>query len=151
MQQFIIHGGEPLTGTIKPGGNKNAALKMLAACLLTDEPVVLSNVPDILDMRTGIDIMRQLGAQVEWLNEDTLRVHAHDISTSQLDKKLAGKMRSSIIFAGPMLGRRGEIILPAPGGDAIGERRLDSHVVALRKLGADIQFDGVFTMRAPEL
>lgn len=151
MQQFVIRGGEPLNGTIKPGGNKNAALKMLAACLLTDEPVVLHNVPDILDMRTGIEIMRQLGAQVEWLNENTLRVHAQEIATSQLDKQLASKMRSSIIFAGPMLGRRGEIILPPPGGDAIGERRLDSHVLALRKLGADIQFDGVFTMRAPDL
>lgn len=151
MQQFVIRGGEPLNGTIKPGGNKNAALKMLAACLLTDEPVVLHNVPDILDMRTGIEIMRQLGAQVEWLNENTLRVHAQEIATSQLDKKLASKMRSSIIFAGPMLGRRGEIILPPPGGDAIGERRLDSHVLALRKLGADIQFDGVFTMRATDL
>ncbi|MCC6613566.1 MAG: UDP-N-acetylglucosamine 1-carboxyvinyltransferase [Anaerolineae bacterium] len=151
MQQFIIRGGEPLNGTIKPGGNKNAALKMLAACLLTDEPVILTNVPDILDMRTGIEIMRQLGAAVEWLNADTLRVHAQNITTSQVDKQLAGKMRSSIIFAGPLLGRMGEIILPPPGGDAIGERRLDSHVVALRKLGADIDYDGVFTMRASEL
>jgi len=151
MQQFIIRGGEPLNGTIKPGGNKNAAIKMLAACLLTDEPVVLTNAPDILDMRTGIEIMRQLGAGVEWLNADTLRVHAQNITTAQVDKQLARKMRSSIIFAGPLLGRMGEIVLPPPGGDAIGERRLDSHVVALRKLGADIQYDGVFTMRAPEL
>lgn len=151
MQQFVIQGGKPLHGRIAASGNKNAALKMLAACLLTNEPVILNNTPDIGDMRTGIAIMRQLGADVEWVGERQLRVHAHTITTGQIDRELAGKMRSSIIFAGPLLGRTGEVILPAPGGDAIGERRLDAHVVALRKLGVDIRYDGVFAMRANPL
>jgi UDP-N-acetylglucosamine 1-carboxyvinyltransferase len=152
MQQFVIQGGKPLSGTIIASGNKNAALKMLAACLLTDEPVVLLNAPDIGDMRTAIAIMRQLGAEVEWLNERTLRVHARTITTTRIDRDLATKMRASIVFAGPMLGRCGEVYLPAPGGDAIGERRLDSHVVALQRLGAQITLEqGAFHMRAGRL
>jgi UDP-N-acetylglucosamine 1-carboxyvinyltransferase len=151
MQQFVIQGGRPLRGTITISGNKNAALKMLAACLLTEEPVILQNVPDIGDMRTGIAIMRQLGADVEWKDDHTLRVHAGSITTTHIDQELASKMRSSIIFAGPLLARTGFIFLPPPGGDAIGERRLDVHVGALRKLGADITFDGAFTMRAHSL
>jgi UDP-N-acetylglucosamine 1-carboxyvinyltransferase len=152
MQQFVIQGGKPLTGTITASGNKNAALKMLAACLLTEEPVTLLNAPDIGDMRTAIAIMRQLGADVEWVNERTLRVHARTITTTRLDRELAMKMRASIVFAGPMLGRCGEVYLPAPGGDAIGERRLDSHVVALQRLGAQITLEqGAFHMRADKL
>ncbi|MDX2138366.1 MAG: UDP-N-acetylglucosamine 1-carboxyvinyltransferase [Chloroflexota bacterium] len=152
MQQFVIQGGKPLSGTITASGNKNAALKMLAACLLTEDPVTLLNAPDIGDMRTAIAIMRQLGAEVEWLNERTLRVHAKTIATTRIDRELAMKMRASIVFAGPMLGRCGEVYLPAPGGDAIGERRLDSHVVALQRLGVQITLEqGAFHMRADRL
>jgi UDP-N-acetylglucosamine 1-carboxyvinyltransferase len=151
MQQFIIEGGHPLNGTIRASGNKNAALKMLAACLLTDEPVILRNMPDIGDARTLIEIMRKLGVSINWVGDSTLRVHAKTVTTTEIDDVLAKKLRSSIVLAGPMLGRLGRVYLPTPGGDAIGERRLDGHVYALRKLGATIDFDGAFTMQADRL
>jgi UDP-N-acetylglucosamine 1-carboxyvinyltransferase len=152
MQEFVIEGGHALDGEMTPSGNKNAALKMLPACLLTDEPVILRNMPNIGDVRTQIEIMRGLGAEVTWLEPGLLRVHAKNITNTRIDKVLAGKLRSSIVLAGPMLGRAGRVELPVPGGDAIGERRLDSHVHALRKLGAEIAFaDGAFTMQAERL
>ncbi len=151
MQQFVIEGGHPLNGTIKAGGNKNAALKMLPACLLTDEPVILHNVPDIGDVRTLIAIMRQLGVQIEWLDTNTLRVQASGEIGYEVDAVLARKLRASIVLAGPLLARCGRVYLPSPGGDAIGERRLDMHVFALRKLGATIDFNGAFTMTADRL
>ncbi len=152
MQQFVIEGGHPLNGTITAGGNKNAALKMLPACLLTDEPVILHNMPDIGDVRTLIDIMRQLGVQIDWLDANTLRVHARKArSATNVDAALARKLRASIVLAGPLLARCGRVYLPSPGGDAIGERRLDMHVFALRKLGATSTFNGAFTMQADQL
>src|SRR5829696_1743180 len=151
MQQFVIEGGHPLNGTVRVSGNKNAALKMLAACLLTDEPVILHNMPNIGDARTLIEIMRRLGVEIHWVDESTLRVHAKNITSTEVDAALAQKLRSSIVLAGPMLGRMGHVYLPPPGGDAIGERRLDSHVFALRKLGVVIEFKGAFDMRAEQL
>ncbi len=151
MQQFVIEGGHPLNGEITVSGNKNAALKMLAACLLTDEPVILRNMPNIGDARTLIEIMRRLGVQIQWQGESTLRVHAQNVTSSDVDAALAKKLRSSIVLAGPMLARTGRVYLPTPGGDAIGERRLDMHVFALRKLGATIELDGAFTMQADTL
>ena len=152
MQQFVIDGGQPLNGTITAGGNKNAACKMLPACLLTDEPVILHNMPDIGDVRTLIDIMKQLGAEIDWLAPGTLRVHAEEVRSTVIDAKLAIMLRSSIVLAGPMLGRCGAVVLPLPGGDKIGERRLDQHVLALRKLGANIDYNGTaFDMRADSL
>lgn len=142
MQQFIIEGGHPLRGEIRASGNKNAALKMLPACLLTEEPVVLSNMPDIGDVRVTIELLRGLGAQVDWLQPGTVRVHAQQIRHSALDARLATKIRASVVFAGPLLGRTGMVELPLPGGDSIGERRLDTHVTAFRKLGAQVEFDG---------
>lgn len=138
MQQFIIEGGNPLSGTIKASGNKNAILKMLPACLLTSEPVILRNVPNIGDVRVTIDILKQLGASVEWLDSSSLKVQAKDISTTTVDPTLAQKIRASIVLAGPMLARCGRIELAIPGGDSIGERRLDTHVIALQQLGARI-------------
>lgn len=150
MQEFVIEGGHPLTGVVRPGGNKNAALKMLPACLLTDQPVTLYNMPDIGDVRTLIAIMQRLGVAIRWDAPGVLNVHAEAITTTRVDAALAGKMRASIVLAGPMLARFGEVELPLPGGDAIGERRLDMHVYALRRLGARIDFDGVFRMSAPD-
>jgi UDP-N-acetylglucosamine 1-carboxyvinyltransferase len=141
MEQFVIEGGKPLSGTIKAGGNKNAAIKMIPACLLTDEPVVLRNVPNIGDVRTALDIMRQVGAEVTWLDHSTVRIHAQHITTTEIDPALANKIRASIVFAGPLLGRMGRIRLPIPGGDSIGERRLDTHAVALQKLGAIVKLE----------
>ncbi len=152
QQQFAIEGGHPLRGEIRASGNKNAALKMLPACLLTDEPVTLRNMPDIGDVRVLIQIMRGLGADIDWLGQGVLRVNCRNVTTSKIDPVLANKLRASIVLAGPMLGRRGEVELPLPGGDAIGERRLDQHVLALRKLGATIEYDGAaFRMRAERL
>lgn len=133
-------------------GNKNAATKMLPACLLCDEPVLLHNVPDIVDVQVVIELMRQLGAEVEWTAAATLRVHARDIRQSALDPELAGRIRASVVFAGALLGRTGAAVMPLPGGDIIGERRLDTHVTALRQLGVRIHFDGSsLRMQADEL
>ncbi len=142
MQQFLIEGGHPLRGAMRARGNKNAATKMLPACLLTDQPVLLQNVPDILDVRVVIELMQYLGAEVEWTGPSTLRVHAQKITTSQLDTDLASRIRASVVFAGALLGRTGKAVLPLPGGDLIGERRLDTHVEALRQLGVEVDFDG---------
>lgn len=152
MQQFRIEGGYPLNGEVTPSGNKNAALKMLPACLLTEDPVILRNMPDIGDVRVLIEIMRRLGVEIDWLEPGVMRVHARTVHTTTIDPILAQKLRASIVLAGPMLGRCGEIVLPLPGGDAIGERRLDQHVLALRRLGAVVEYDGrVFRMRAARL
>lgn len=152
MQQFVINGGNPLTGTVKAGGNKNAATKMIPACLLTDEPVILHNMPDILDVRVAIDLMRDLGATVEWQDESILRVHAQNVKSHILDHEMARKTRASFVFAGPMIGRMHAVEIPAPGGDVIGERRLDTHITALRALGVEVDYDrGLFRMQADAL
>ena len=135
-EQFVIEGNHKLQGSVTISGNKNAALKMLPACLLTDEPVVLHNVPDIADVRVTFDLMRSLGASVEVLDDHRVRVHAKDFTTTTLDRALTQQTRASIVFAGPMLARTGTIELYPPGGDVIGRRRLDTHVLALEKLGA---------------
>ncbi len=142
MQQFIIEGGHPLSGTLTAGGNKNAAIKMIPACVLTDEPVILTNVPRIGDVFTIIEIMRRLGVDFEWEAEHRLRVHAKNLTTNRIAPALAQKIRASIVLAGPMLARSGRIELAIPGGDSIGERRLDTHILALQKLGAEIQLNG---------
>jgi UDP-N-acetylglucosamine 1-carboxyvinyltransferase len=152
MQQFLIEGGIPLNGEVTPGGNKNAILKMIPACLLTEEPVILHNVPKIADVEVALSLLRALGAEVEWISPSSLRIHAGVITTTQLDSALAQKIRSGFVFAGPMLARCGSVELPVPGGDAIGERRLDTHVNALRKLGVEIDYrDSVFYMQAHQL
>lgn len=142
MQQFIIEGGRPLSGTLTAGGNKNAAIKMIPACILTDEPVILTNVPRIGDVHTIIELMRRMGVDFEWEAQNRLRVHAKNLTTSQVDPALAQKIRASIVLAGPMLARSGHLELSLPGGDSIGERRLDTHVLALKKLGAEITLNG---------
>ena len=151
MEQFVIEGGYRLEGAIRVHGNKNSALKLIAACLLTDEPVTLTNVPDIADVRVMCEILRQLGASVEALPDHRLLIHALDIHTHQVDPNLASAIRASIVLAGPMLARVGRLDLPAPGGDVIGRRRLDTHVLALTALGARITFNGQFHMETDGL
>ncbi len=152
MQQFVIEGGHPLNGEVTPGGNKNAILKMLPACMLTEEAVILRNVPEIADVDVTIEIMRMLGAKIDWIAPKTLQVEAADIHSAALDRTLAQKIRASFVFAGAMLGRCGWVELPAPGGDLIGERRVDTHVNAFKKMGVKISFDrGMFHMQATEL
>jgi UDP-N-acetylglucosamine 1-carboxyvinyltransferase len=151
MQKFIIQGGAPLGGTITAGGSKNAALPLISACLLTDEPLVLHNVPAIADVRVQGELLRALGVSVEELDAHTWRLHACDVRETVLDPQLCRQVRTSILLAGPMLARLGAVELPPPGGDVIGRRRLDTHVLALEGLGANIQFSDVFRMRAPDL
>jgi len=151
VEQLVIEGGQRLSGAIRVNGNKNSALTLIPACLLSDEPVTLHNVPDIVDVRVMCDILRSLGAQVETLPEHTLRIHAENIRTHQVDPKLSSMIRASIVLAGPMLARYGQLDLPAPGGDIIGRRRLDTHILALTKFGARIDFNGAFHMQADGL
>jgi UDP-N-acetylglucosamine 1-carboxyvinyltransferase len=127
-----------LAGAVQPAGNKNAALPMLAATLLTDEEVVLENVPDIRDVRTLIQLLGTLGAEAEWKGPNTVRVRARDIASARLDAAAAARIRASILLAGPMLARTGELELPPPGGDVIGRRRTDTHFLALERLGGRI-------------
>ncbi|HEM62539.1 MAG TPA: UDP-N-acetylglucosamine 1-carboxyvinyltransferase [Chloroflexi bacterium] len=138
MDEFIIDGGYPLEGTLIPSGNKNAALPMLAASILTDEEVVLRNVPQIDDIRTMVEIVSALGVEVRESAERELTLRARRISTTKLDRELCRRIRASILLAGSLLARCGQITLPPPGGDVIGRRRVDTHLVALRSLGAEI-------------
>ncbi len=151
QEQFVIEGNHPLAGEVTVSGNKNAALKMLPACLLTDEPVILNNVPDIADVRVTFDLLRSVGVEVEPLGDHRVRVHAQTLSSHVLSRELCQRTRASIVFAGPMLARAGRLELPPPGGDVIGRRRLDTHLLALQSLGAQIDFDGAFHMRADGL
>jgi UDP-N-acetylglucosamine 1-carboxyvinyltransferase len=153
MDKFVITGGQPLKGTITASGNKNAALKLLPACLLTDEPVVLRNIPNIEDVRNTILILRDLGVEVTRLGPGSYRVHAENVRKTELDSMLAGRTRASFVFAGPMLGRMGEVTLPLPGGDVIGGRPLDTHIQALRALGVEVDSSqvGDFHMAADGL
>jgi len=141
MPKFIVEGGHPLRGTIKPAGNKNAALPIVAACLLTDEEVILENVPEIRDVKTLLNLLAVLGAETEWTAPNTVRVRAKDLSASELDPEAAARIRASILLVGPMLARVGRMMLPPPGGDVIGRRRVDTHFLALSKLGAVVQTD----------
>ena len=151
MEEFVIEGGEPLHGEVTPSGNKNAALPLLAACLLTDEPVVLHNVPQIRDVLAMRKLIESLGAQVEELDGNTWRITTRELAASHLDPDLCRRIRASILIAGPVLARAGGLRLPPPGGDVIGRRRLDTHILALRALGAKITYDRVFDIAANEL
>jgi UDP-N-acetylglucosamine 1-carboxyvinyltransferase len=139
MERFIVEGGRRLEGTIRPGGNKNAALPILAACLLTDQPVTLRNLPDIQDVRVMIEILRQLGAAVDYVERNVVRVEAKGEISARPDPELSKKIRASILLAGPLLARCGSATLTKPGGDAIGRRRIDTHLMALESLGAQIE------------
>ncbi|GIK08685.1 MAG: UDP-N-acetylglucosamine 1-carboxyvinyltransferase [Anaerolineaceae bacterium] len=140
MEQFIIEGGHPLRGEVTPGGNKNAALPLLAACLLTEEPVVLRNVPRIRDVSDMRHLIESLGVEVEDLGDNAWRITARTIRPTDLDPGLCRRIRASILLAGPMTARAGELRLSPPGGDVIGRRRLDTHILALRALGAEVNY-----------
>jgi UDP-N-acetylglucosamine 1-carboxyvinyltransferase len=141
MPKFVVEGGHALQGRIRPAGNKNAALPCLAATLLTEEEVVLENVPDIRDVRTLIDLLGVIGAETEWSGPNEVRVRARDVNASDIDPSMAARIRASILLAGPMLARAGRMILPPPGGDVIGRRRVDTHFLALARLGAVVEAD----------
>ncbi|HSO14088.1 MAG TPA: UDP-N-acetylglucosamine 1-carboxyvinyltransferase [Anaerolineales bacterium] len=151
MDKFIIEGGTPLKGEVMPAGNKNAALPLVAACLLTDEPVVLRNVPRIKDVDVMRHLIESLGARVEDLDATSWRVTARDLRPADLDPDLCRRIRASILVAGPMCARVGEFKLSPPGGDVIGRRRLDTHILALRALGVDVKYDRGFSFQSDGL
>ena len=141
MEEFLIEGGYPLHGEVTPSGNKNAALPLLAACLLTAEPVILRNLPQIRDVQAMRKLIESLGAVVEELDLTTWRITTQNLVASHLDPELCRRIRASILIAGPVLARAGGLRLPPPGGDVIGRRRLDTHILALRALGAKVTYD----------
>ena len=146
MQAFAIEGGRPLGGTIRAAGNKNGALPILAACALATEPVQLTNVPRIRDVQTMLDLLADIGADVEWAGENEVRVDPTGIHKTELDEELCRRIRASFLLAGPLLARFGRVTVPPPGGDVIGRRRLDPHIHGLAELGAEIEIDGRYEM-----
>ena len=150
-ESFVIEGGHPLGGRITAAGNKNGTLPILAACLLTSEPVTLQNVPRIRDVETMIALVAALGADAEWTAENEVRVHAADVSSHVLDVELATRIRASFLLAGPLLARLGRASVPPPGGDVIGRRRLDPHIHAFAELGAEIDIGARFELRTAGL
>ena len=151
MEKFIIEGGVPLSGEVTPAGNKNAALPLVAACLLTDQPVVLHNIPQIQDVRVMRNLLESLGADIQDLSATSWRITCRNLRPADMNPDLCRRIRASILVAGPMAARIGEFKLPPPGGDVIGRRRLDTHILALRALGVDVEYERGFTFQADDL
>jgi UDP-N-acetylglucosamine 1-carboxyvinyltransferase len=151
MSTYKVEGSVPIKGKIRASGNKNSALPCIAAALLTDEPVILRNMPEIEDVRVMLDIFRRLGGTVERLGPNRHRLHATDITAYEIPPEIAKHIRASILFAGPLLARVGRVQLPPPGGDIIGRRRLDTHFLAFSSLGVRVEIDGMFKLTANKL
>jgi UDP-N-acetylglucosamine 1-carboxyvinyltransferase len=149
MEKFIIQGGVPLSGEIVPAGNKNAALPILAACLLTEEELLVRNVPRIRDVESMLGLLERLGVKVAWTGENEIRLQADEITGTEVDEELANRIRASFLVAGPLLARFGEVRMPPPGGDTIGRRRLDAHLDAFRDLGTKVAGDLWIELSAP--
>ncbi len=151
MHEYIIEGGFPISGSITASGNKNAALPCLTASLLSAEPVILHNIPEIRDTQVMLQILEALGAKVKQIKKHSWEIDASNLKTSTLPSELTKKVRGSIVFAGPLIGRTGKCEMMPPGGDVIGRRRLDTHFLALEMLGANITVNGHFLMTANKL
>jgi UDP-N-acetylglucosamine 1-carboxyvinyltransferase len=149
MQAFVIEGGRPLSGTIRAAGNKNGALPILAACVLAGQPVHLSNVPRIRDVQTMLELLADIGADVEWTAENDVTIDASGVHKTDLDEELCRRIRASFLLTGPLLARFGRASVPPPGGDVIGRRRLDPHIHGLAELGAEIEINGRYEMSTP--
>lgn len=149
--QYVVEGGAKLSGDIEPSGNKNAALPIVAAALLTSERVELTNVPRIRDVEALVELIRTVGADATWTGRNSLTIEARELRPADLDPALCARIRASILLAGPMLARCGELTLPPPGGDVIGRRRVDTHFLVLQQLGARIEADDVFRFRTDGL
>ncbi len=150
MQSFRIEGGRPLAGTVRTAGNKNGALPILAASVLASEPVRLTNVPRIRDVQTMLELLTDIGADVDWTDSE-LRLDTRGVHKTELDEELCRRIRASFLLAGPLLARFGRAVVPPPGGDVIGRRRLDPHIHALAELGVEIAIDGRYEMRTSGL
>ena len=135
MEKFVINGGYPLRGSVQVSGNKNEALPAIAACLLTTEPVILKNVPRIGDVNILLNIMKSLGASIREMDKNQLEITCKNITHAEINKQQASALRAAILLAGPLITRFDHILLPPPGGDVIGRRRLDSHFLAFKNLG----------------
>ncbi|MFO7850389.1 MAG: UDP-N-acetylglucosamine 1-carboxyvinyltransferase [Spirochaetia bacterium] len=151
MSTYEVEGSFPIKGKIRASGNKNSALPCIAAALLTDEPVILRNIPAIEDVRVMFEIFIKLGGSVEQIGPNEHRLQAGDIISSEIPPEIAKNVRASILFAGPLLARMGKVLLPPPGGDIIGRRRLDTHFLAFSSLGVKVEVDGVFKLTANKL
>ena len=150
MQKFVIEGGRPLSGTVVPAGNKNGALPALAASLLTEQEVVVRNVPRIGDVETMLALLERLGVRVEWREDHVVALQADKLTGSEVDRSLSERIRASFLCAGPLLARLGRVQMPPPGGDVIGRRRLDPHLDAFRALGAVVESTrSAYTIVAP--
>ncbi len=150
MEKFVIEGGVPLSGTVTPAGNKNAALPILAACLLTEDEVVVRNVPRIRDVDAMLELLERLGVSVEWRSGHQVALCARDVAEdAEIDRALSERIRASFLLAGPLLARFGRAVMPPPGGDVIGRRRLDPHLDAFGCLGAEHEMDGDIVLTAP--
>ena len=149
--QYFVKGGHRLSGAIEPSGNKNAALPIVAAALLTDQTVHLTNVPRIRDVEALVELIQSVGAEARWVARNELEITARDLRPADLDPDLCARIRASILLAGPMLARCGELVLPPPGGDVIGRRRVDTHFLALEQLGAEIGVNGAYVFKAAKL
>ncbi|MFZ2112759.1 MAG: UDP-N-acetylglucosamine 1-carboxyvinyltransferase [Solirubrobacteraceae bacterium] len=149
MEKFVIEGGAPLSGTMVPAGNKNGALPILAACLLTEDEIVVHNVPRIRDVDAMLAILKSLGVSIEWRGANELALCAADVHDTEIDPELAEQIRASFLLAGPLLARFGRALMPPPGGDVIGRRRLDPHLDAFRAMGADTQCNREIVLSAP--
>ena len=148
MQSFVIEGGQPLGGTVRAAGNKNAALPILAASILASDEVLLSNVPRITDVETMVELLADLGANAEWSGPNDVRVDGRGVEKTHLDPDLAREIRASFLLAGPLLTRFGRVTVPPPGGDVIGRRRLDTHFHAFTALGANVELNGAYDLSA---
>ena len=151
MEKFIIEGGIPLEGEIEPSGNKNAALPILAACLLTEEKIILNNLPEIQDVQTMRALLQSLGVSISQIDTHKWEIQAKEIRPADLDPDLSSNIRASILLAGPMVARMGILKLPPPGGDVIGRRRVDTHILALNTLGVKVEYNRYFTFKAQSL
>ncbi|MCR4940160.1 MAG: UDP-N-acetylglucosamine 1-carboxyvinyltransferase [Treponemataceae bacterium] len=151
MIEYHVEGGFPIKGTIHASGNKNAALPCIAACLLTPEPVILDNIPEIEDTGVMLEILKSLGVSVEKLKKNTWKITAETINTNEIPPELSRKIRGSILFAGPLAARCGKAVMAPPGGDVIGRRRVDTHFLALQELGVRISANGQFVFTANKL
>ncbi len=152
MARFIVEGGTPLRGEITAKGNKNSALPLIAASLLTNEPVILRNLPRIRDVAGMLEILSGLGATVEWLDASSAKICAANVNKTTIDPKLSREIRGSLLFAGPVLARFKKVTLGPPGGDVIGRRRSDTHWLALERFGAKLTHGRTgFGLEAPAL
>jgi UDP-N-acetylglucosamine 1-carboxyvinyltransferase len=146
MQSFVIQGGRPLSGTVRAAGNKNGALPILAATVLASGPVRLENVPRIIDVETMVELLVDIGADAAWTGPNEVTVDAANVDKTSLDPDLCRRIRASFLLAGPLLARFGRVVVPPPGGDVIGRRRLDTHIHAFAALGVEVELNGAYEL-----